>query len=160
MPSARQSFVVHATPTELRSVIVEFGRYPEFLPAMEEATVLRSLPDSPSEWTVAFSLNLIRRVAYTLRLWEDARTTSDGSIVIRWSLVEGALFKANEGSWTLTPMLAPDGAIWTTAAYQIDVELDVFLPRPLLSSLTGSNLPLALAAFKDRAERRIARVGL
>ena len=68
--------------------------------------------------------------------------------------------KGNEGSWTLTPMLAPDGAVWTTAEYQIDVELDVFLPRPLLSSLTGSNLPLALAAFKDRAERRIDRVGL
>ena len=94
MPSARQSFVVHATPTELRSVIVEFGRYPEFLPAMEEATVLRSLPDSPSEWTVAFSLNLIRRVAYTLRLWEDARTTSDGSIVIDilWGICPGTFW--------------------------------------------------------------------
>jgi ribosome-associated toxin RatA of RatAB toxin-antitoxin module len=156
MPMARRSMVVHATPAAMRSVIVDFSRYPEFLPALEEATVLRSTPDAAPEWTVAFSLQLVRRVAYTLRLWEDAAANAEGGIVIRWSLVEGRLFRANEGSWTLTPLSTPEGGVWTTATYQIDVDLAVFLPRPLLTSLTESHLPATLAAFKQRAERHNA----
>jgi ribosome-associated toxin RatA of RatAB toxin-antitoxin module len=156
MASASQSMVVRATPTAMRKVLLEFSSYPEFLPAVEEATVLRGPSSKGSEWTVAFRVSVIRTLAYTLRLWEAEPVQSDGATVIRWSLVEGRLFKANEGSWTLTPLTGPGGEAWTTATYQIEIDLNVFLPGPLLALLTSSSLPQTLAAFKQRAERASA----
>lgn len=155
MPSARQSVVVQASPAALREVILDFKRYAEFLPSVQEATVLRGSPNQGSEWTVAFRVSVIRELTYTLRLWEE-EPARGGATVIQWSLIEGRLFKAIEGSWCLKPLIGPSGEVWTTATYQIQVDLEVFLPGPLLSLLTDSSLPQTLAAFKLRAERPIS----
>lgn len=166
MPSARQSVVVQASPAALREVIIDFKRYAEFLSSVQEATVLRGSPNQGSEWTVAFRVGVIRELTYTLRLWEEEPAHSPlvarpspargGATVIQWSLIEGRLFKAIEGSWCLKPLIGPSGEVWTTATYQIQVDLEVFLPGPLLSLLTDSSLPQTLAAFKLRAERPIS----
>jgi len=155
MPSAHQSVVVQASPEALREVIVDFKRYAEFLPSVQEATVLRGSPNQGSEWTVAFRVSVIRALTYTLRLWEE-EPARGGATVIQWSLIEGRLFKAIEGSWCLKPLTGPSGEVWTTATYQIQVDLEVFLPGPLLSLLTDSSLPQTLAAFKLRAESPIS----
>ncbi len=144
MPSARASIRIAAAPVHVRSVVTDFARYPEILPEMRVATVLRA---APGDWTVAFTLDLVRPVSYTLRLWQEEQ--GDGAVVVRWSLVEGNLFRANEGSWTLRPL--PDGA--TEATYEVLVQLALFVPKPLMSGLAGTNLPKMLEAFKIRAER-------
>ena len=155
MPSAHQSVVVQASPEALREVIVDFKRYADFLPSVQEATVLRGSPNQSAEWTVAFRVSVIRALTYTLRLWEE-EPARGGATVIQWSLIEGRLFKAIEGSWCLKPLTGPSGEVWTTATYQIQVDLEVFLPGPLLSLLTDSSLPQTLAAFKLRAESPIS----
>jgi len=155
MPSAHQSVVVQASPEALREVIVDFKRYADFLPSVQEATVLRGSPNQGAEWTVAFRVSVIRALTYTLRLWEE-EPARGGATVIQWSLIEGRLFKAIEGSWCLKPLTGPSGEVWTTATYQIQVDLEVFLPGPLLSLLTDSSLPQTLAAFKLRAESPIS----
>lgn len=145
MPSARGSVEIAASPERVRDVLTDFARYPEFVPDMALATVLRG---ATSEWTVKFRVSVVRPIDYTLRLWLDP-PAPDGGIALRWALVEGAVFRANDGSWTLTP-----SAAGTLATYELSVELALFMPRSLLRLLTGKSLPRMLEAVRDRVERR------
>lgn len=139
---------VHAPPSRLLAVILDFPAYPVFLPEIQRAVVVQHTAGA-TEWTVSFHAEVVRAMSYTLQLWR-APDLPDGGIVVRWSLAEGALFKANEGSWTLRPLDGPTPR--TLATYEIRVELGVFVPTSLVATLTGTSLPGTLAAFKARAE--------
>ncbi|MSP55839.1 MAG: hypothetical protein EXR69_09595 [Myxococcales bacterium] len=139
---------VHAPPSRLLSEILDFPAYPLFISDMRRAVVVQHSTGG-TEWTVAFEAEVVRALNYTLQIWR-APDLPDGSNVVRWSLVDGALFKANEGSWTLRPLDGP--APRTLATYEIRVELGVFVPASLMASLIGTSLPGIVAAFKARAE--------
>ncbi len=144
MPSAHGSVEIAASPERVRDVLVDFARYPEFIPDMARATMLRA---GPSDWTVQFRVSVVRPIDYTLRLWLEPPTAA-GAIALRWSLVEGPVFRANDGSWTLTRT-----ATGTLATYDLSVELALFMPRSLLRLLTGKSLPRMLDAVRDRVQR-------
>lgn len=139
MTVAARSIEVDVPPARLMAVITDFARYPEFLPEMERATILRR---EPGRWVVAFTLRVIRRIEYTLQL--DQRD----ELHLDWSLVEGA-FKANTGGWTLEPL---DEGRRTRASYRIDLDVGMFIPGSVKKTLIESNLPATLQAFKARAE--------
>lgn len=144
MPSARGSIEIAASPERVRDVLTDFARYPEFVPDMALATVLRA---GASEWTVKFRVSVVRPIEYTLRLWLEP-PTADGVIALRWALVEGTVFRGNDGGWTLSP-----SATGTLATYELSVELALFMPRSMLRLLTGKSLPRMLEAVRDRVER-------
>jgi ribosome-associated toxin RatA of RatAB toxin-antitoxin module len=149
MPAAQRSIDVDVAPSALMAVLVDFAKYPTFLADMEEAVVLRGEPTAaPSVWTVKFSVRIIRRLSYTLRLERD------GDRALRWTLVEG-MFRSNNGGWTLEPL---DGGARTRATYALDVDIGMFVPGSVSKTLLEHNLPATLAAFKARAES-LARGG-
>jgi len=121
------------------AVITDFAAYPEFLPEMMESTVLSA---APGEWTVRFAVRIIRRIEYTLRLVQESDTR------LRWSLVSG-MFQANSGGWELSPL---DGGARTRAAYELDLDVGMFVPGSVMKTLVEVNLPATLSAFKARAE--------
>lgn len=121
------------------AVILDFPRYPQFLPEMSEATVIRHEGD---EWVVRYVVHVIRRLEYTLRLVRH----DDHSLT--WSLVEG-VFKSNSGGWTLEPL---DEGRRTRATYTLDLDVGMFVPGSVMKTLVGRNLPATLRAFKARAE--------
>jgi ribosome-associated toxin RatA of RatAB toxin-antitoxin module len=136
--AAVKTIEIDAPIERVYAVIVDYERYPEFLPEIERAEVVRRDGDVVE---VAFSLNLIKRLAYTLRLvGEPERGVS-------WTLVDG-MFTTNAGSWTLEPL---DGGR-TLATYSIQVAVQIFVPGSITKRLVGSTLPTTLAAFKARAE--------
>ena len=139
MPCAKSTLDIQVPPSVLMGVITDFAQYPNFLPDMEEATLLRVDPDV---WTVRFAIRIIRRIEYTLELH---RTGDTG---LRWALVEGA-FKANSGGWELAPI---DGGAGTRATYTLELDLGMFVPGSVLKTLLEHNLPATLLAFKARAE--------
>ncbi len=141
MPSARCRVEVDAPPARVMEVITDFPSYPSFLPEIEEAEVVSA---TPGAWEVRFVLRLIRRLEYTLRLSreEDRR--------LEWTLVTG-IFRSNDGGWELEPL---DGGQRTAATYTIDLVMDVFIPRAIVNSLVGENLPATLERFRARAEGR------
>lgn len=139
MPSATRAIEISAPPATLMGVITDFAAYPRFLPEMEEAVVLSH--EGPV-WTVRFAVRIIRRLEYTLRLVRESDTH------LTWTLV-GGVFRANDGSWTLTPLA--EGA-HTRAVYTVDLDLGMFVPGSVMKTLVEINLPATLEAFKVRAE--------
>jgi ribosome-associated toxin RatA of RatAB toxin-antitoxin module len=144
MPSAQGAVAIAASTEHVRDVLTDFARYPEFVPDMTAATVLRA---AAGEWTVQFRVSVVRPIEYILRLWLEPPAASC-EVVLRWALVEGAVFRANDGCWTLTPSTGG-----TLANYQVSVELALFMPRSLLRLLTGKSLPRMLDAVRAAAER-------
>ena len=138
MPGAQKSIRINVTPEVFFGVITDYEAYPDILPDMESAEIL----SREEGVTIArFTLNLIKRVTYTLRLVE---VPNEG---LSWSLVEGP-FKVNSGSWRLESL---DEAC-TLAHYSVEVKVGVFVPASITNRMVGKTLPALLEAFKSRAE--------
>ncbi len=138
MASAQQSIDVGVSPDAFYAVISDYEAYPEFLPLLEDVRVVRREGDVVD---AEFTLHLIKRLRYTLRL--DGRP----GLGLSWTLLEGD-FVANAGGWTLEPL--PDGT--TRAHYRLHVEVGIFVPGAIVTRLVGRDLPQTLEAFKARAE--------
>ena len=141
MPGAQKSIRVAVDPETFFQVITDYEAYPDILPDMEFAEII-SREDGVT--TARFTINLIKRVSYTLRLVERPY---EG---LSWSLVEGP-FKLNSGSWKLEAL--DDGR--TLAHYTVEVKVGVFVPSSITNRLVGKPLPALLEAFKRRAESAV-----
>lgn len=144
MPAASRTVSIAVPPPDVMALLTDFPSYPSFLPDMQDATVLRSAPGS---WEVRFTLQVIRRLTYTLKL------SQPDPLSLRWSLVEG-LFRANVGGWRLEPV---DDGQHTEAHYEIDIQLGVFVPGNIIHSLVDKGLPDTLDRFRREALRRQSR---
>jgi ribosome-associated toxin RatA of RatAB toxin-antitoxin module len=138
MPRVERSIEMAAPVSRVQQVIVDFERYPEFVPFMERAELLSI---EGERRRVRFTLNLVARISYILDLVPG---TDSG---LTWTLVDGP-FVRNNGSWRLEGL--NDGG--TLATYAADVELKGFLPGFLERRLVAESLPATLRAFRDRAE--------
>ena len=141
MPSARHEVNIGVTIDEMMDVITDFEKYPSFLPEMDSCDVLQV---DGNQWDVRFTVKVVKRIRYTLRL----EKVTDRSI--RWSLVEGA-FKSNNGGWDLTPNA---DASSIRAEYFIDLKIGMFVPSSIMRTLVERTLPETVTRFKEEAERR------
>jgi ribosome-associated toxin RatA of RatAB toxin-antitoxin module len=139
MPRVEQQVVIHAPTERVFGVIVDYERYPEFLPELKSVTLL-SREDGVA--LVRFDVELIMRVQYTLRLVEDA------PLSVKWTLAEAKMLASNTGSWSLKPI--SDASC--QAAYGLEVKLAGMIPKSVSTRLMGTNLPQMLQRFKARAE--------
>ena len=140
MTRIERSIGIAAPVSVVQEVIWDFASYPEFVPHMEQAQILRANED---EKRVRFTVNILRRLSYTL----DLKSTAGKGMV--WSLVEGP-FHRNEGGWALQSL----GPNRTRATYHIDVSLTAFTPRFIEDRLIAQSLPETLGAFRKEAERQ------
>lgn len=142
MPSSVQQVEIDAPLAIVRATVLDFAAYPSFLPDVLSAEPrARGLDD----WEVAFEVHLVRDLRYTLRL----RCPSPAEV--RWELVEGA-FVVNQGGWTFEAL----GPARTRATYEVDVQMNIFVPGNIFRTLVERSLPDTLARFKAEAERRAA----
>jgi len=136
---ACQTIDIDVTPAAFFEVIRDYEHYPDFLSDMESVRIL-SREDGVSD--VEFTLNVIKRVTYTLRLTE--RPPDQG---LSWELVSG-MFKSNSGGWSLEALAGGR----TRATYEVEVSVGIFVPGAIVNRLVGKTLPATLQAFKARAE--------
>lgn len=141
MPGASSTVTIDAPPETLFDIVTDYASYPTFLSDVSEVKVVRRTDNGA---IVEFSLNLIRKVSYTLRMVEERPTK------VRWTLEQSSLMRENNGGWTIEAL--PDGK--TRATYEVDVTPRGFVPGAVVSALTGRTLPATLDAFKQRAEAR------
>ncbi len=143
MAKIERSIDIRASTPIVQSVIVDFQRYPDFVPHVERTEILET---EGSRRRVRFTVNLVRRIGYTLDL-----TPIDGN-GLDWVLVDGP-FERNQGGWRLQ-RLGPD---LTRATYSIDASLSSLLPSFIEERLVAKSLPEILAAFREEAERRATK---
>jgi ribosome-associated toxin RatA of RatAB toxin-antitoxin module len=126
-------------------VIVDYERYPEFVPGVLSCRVVGGAAGARH---VEYEVDLaVRRVRYVLAHREVRPRRMD------WSLVSGDLLARSDGSWELVE----DGGA-TLARYTVDVEISrpPLVPRFVIDrvaeELTRVQLPRTLEAFRARAE--------
>ena len=139
MAGAEQSIIINAPPQAIYDVIVDYERYPEFLSDVESIKILKR---NGNVVDVEYTVNVIKRVSYILRLTGTPHTS------VRWSLVKASFMKSNEGGWALEDL--GDGR--TKATYGLQVKVSRLVPGRVVDKLAGSTLPATLQAFKERAE--------
>ena len=139
MPVTEKTIIIEAPMDKCFEVIVDYQRYPDFLSEMSRVTLLRREQD----YAVAtFELDLMVRVKYTLRLFEQPPSA------VRWSLERGKIMRVNNGWWNLKDL----GSGRTEATYRLELELKGLIPGSVTTKLAGTTLPSTLEAFKRRIE--------
>jgi len=145
---------VGATTREIRieapiervwGVIVDYERYPEFVPGVRACRVVGLAAGARQ---VEYDVDLaIRRVRYVLSIREERPRR------VEWSLWSGELLTRSDGAWELV-----EEGDATLARYTADVEVarPPLVPRfvvdRVVDELTRVQLPRMLGAFKARAE--------
>jgi coenzyme Q-binding protein COQ10 len=136
-----------AAPIEkLYDVIVDYARYPEFVPGIKACRPRAA----GAEKLVDYELDLgIKTIRYTLRM-EEVRPTR-----VAWSLAKSDWMKVSNGSWELTA----EGDK-TRARYTVEVLIakPPLVPQVVVDKIseemTRVSLPRNLEAFRRRAEGR------
>lgn len=141
--STTASITVNAAPDAVLTVIADFEAYPEWTGAVKKAEVLGRRPDGRAE-LVHYQLDAgAIKDEYTL--------TYDWSQVpglLTWTLVEGQMLKALDGSYALNDL--GDGQTEVTYTLSVDVKI------PLLGMIKRKAekviIDRALAGLKKRVE--------
>jgi coenzyme Q-binding protein COQ10 len=144
--SISREVVIEVPRQRLWSIIVDYERYPEFVPSMRGCRVLRREGGCVD---AEYDLDLgLKRIRYTLRHLEEAPAR------LTWHLVGGEWMKISNGSWDLADLGGR-----TRAHYSVEVQITKppLVPQSLVDRFTDEmtkvQLPRTLDAFKLRAER-------
>jgi len=139
MATVVQSIEIIAPIESCFDVICDFKNYTKFLDGMKKVKVIKQ---SKEKAQVEFTLDLFKRITYTL----DMKMDAPGSVI--WDLANADLMKKNSGSWTLTKKSAKK----TKAEYEIDIDFTIWVPGPIADFLVDSSVPATLESFKKRIE--------
>jgi coenzyme Q-binding protein COQ10 len=139
MPGATRSIVINAPVEKVFDVIVQYDKYPQFLPEVKE---VRTSDRKGNELHVHYKVDVMKTIKYSIRVKEERPTR------MSWSFIEGEFMKDNKGSWVLEP--AGEGK--TKATYTVEMALGALVPKTIVNALVETSLPKMLDAFKRRAE--------
>ncbi len=145
MSVVTKQVVIEAPIERVYEIVVDYERYPEFVPGIRRCRVR----GGKGEKHVEYELDLgVKRIRYVLR-HEEQRPRR-----VSWSLVSGDMMKVSNGSWELS-----DDRGRTRAVYSVEIQIarPPLVPQALVDrvsdELTKVQLPKTLEAFKARAER-------
>ena len=107
--------MVPVTPAQVWDVITDYEAYPEWVPEMEETSLVNRRPGRADvSFRLVVSASVVTKsVEYTLRIMENPMRST------RWFLLEGE-FASSRGSWQLIPL---DEGTSTLAFYSIYTDL-------------------------------------
>ena len=145
MAAVTKEIVFDRPAEQVFSVLIDYARYPEFVPGIKACRVLPVKGARHVEYELDLGL---KRIKYVLHHVETRPTR------ITWSLVSGEMMKVSNGEWAL----AAEGGS-TRARYTVDIQISKppLIPQSVIDKvsdeLTRVQLPKTLEAFKARVER-------
>jgi coenzyme Q-binding protein COQ10 len=145
MSVVTKQVLIEAPVEHVYAIIVDYERYPEFVPGIRSCRVRAAKGAKDVEYELDLG---VRRIRYVLR-HEEQRPRK-----VSWSLVSGDMMKVSNGSWELS-----DDKGRTRAIYSVDIQISrpPLVPQALVdrvsTELTRNQLPKTLDAFKARAEK-------
>jgi ribosome-associated toxin RatA of RatAB toxin-antitoxin module len=145
--SVSKDVLVACPPERFFDLVVDFARYPEFVPGVKAARPKAAAPGAPID--VEYEIDLgVKTIRYVLRHVLDRPRR------VSWSLESGEWMKVSNGSWDLAPEAGGTRAWY---AVQIQIAKPPLVPQAIVDrvtdELTRVQLPRMLQAFKERAER-------
>lgn len=143
MPVAKAELETFVSPEDLQAVILDFEKYPEFLPEVQAVDILeRSEDHAVVEFTIHIAFGGFEiDTHYTTRY-------SIGQGTISWELVESESITKMNGKWVLRE--TDDGEC--VADYEAEVETSLPVPPEIQALFVEESLPKLMEAFRDRAE--------
>ena len=142
MAQASRSVTINVPPEKLFEVIVDYEKYPEFLPEVKKVQV-NAGQGSIKEVTYTVDIKA-KVITYTLK------HTAEKPAKVAWTMIKGEMMKGNDGAWTLKAGAQPGT---TEATYTIDLKLSSLVPGFIEKALAEQSLPGLMANFKARAEK-------
>ncbi len=145
MSKVTKQVVVDAPLERFYELVVDYERYPEFVPGIHGCRIVSVRPKKHDEYQLDLG---IKRIKYVLEMHERKPTH------VAWSLVSGEMMKVSNGSWELS---AEDGRTHAVYTVEIQISRPPLVPQAIVDrvsdELTRIQLPKTLDAFKARAER-------
>src|SRR5260370_40200724 len=117
MAQASRSVTVNVPPDKFFDIIVDYEKYPEFLPEVKKGKIDGG---QGSIKEVTYTVDIKAKVInYTLK------HTAEKPNKLTWTMIKGEMMKGNDGTWELKPGAQPG---WTDATYAIDLTLSSLVP--------------------------------
>lgn len=142
MAGAKHTTTMNVPLDALWDVITNYEEYPEFVEGLESLTVTKK--EGKNTWAEYVVSMFGKRIKYTVKHTEAPKKS------LKWSMTEGEFFKSNDGSWTLEA----DGDDAVEATYALEVGFPLLVPKAIVNTLTGTQLPSMMKAFEDRAKAK------
>ena len=143
MPTARCTLETFVSPEDLKEVILDFERYPEF---MDEVSKVEVLDKSDTSITARFHIQ-VAFAGFEINSSYVTRYTIDG-MDISWELVESDSITKMSGRWTLHETEDEE----CRAEYEAEVETNLGIPPDVQALFVEESLPKLMESFRDRAE--------
>ena len=145
MAGANHTTVFNVPLDALWDVITDYEGYVDFVEGLESLEITkREGKVVVAEYTVSM---FGKKVHYTLKHTENPKKS------LRWEMLEGEFFKHNNGGWDLKPL----GEEQVEATYTVDVGFPLLVPKAIVNTLTGTQLPSMMKAFEERAQERLGK---
>lgn len=145
MAGAKHTTVFNVSIDQLWDVISDYDGYADFVEGLESIQVTRR--EGKEVWADYVVSMFGKKVHYTLKHTETPKKK------LIWEMTEGEMFKFNNGGWDLKE-LGPDKV---EATYTVDVGFPLFVPKAIVNTLTGTQLPSMMKAFEDRAKKMASK---
>ncbi|RYZ95425.1 MAG: SRPBCC family protein [Proteobacteria bacterium] len=142
MAGAKHTTTMNVPLEALWEVITNYEEYPEFVEGLQSLTVTKV--DGKHTYADYVVSMFGKKIKYSVKHTE---TPKKG---LKWTMTEGEFFKSNDGSWEL----AADGDDAVEATYSVDVGFPLLVPKSVVNTLTGTQLPKMMKAFEDRAKAK------
>ena len=94
MAQVKKEVVIDASIDAFYDLVVDYERYPEFVPGIRACRIVNGKGDKHVEYELDLG---VKRIRYVLRMIERRPTH------VAWSLVSGEMMKVSNGSWDLAP---------------------------------------------------------
>lgn len=143
MPKAERVEEFDLSAEKFFDVITDYESYPDFVDGVSSIKVLSKTESSAR---VEYSLNLIKKFTYVLKM-EQKRPNK-----LAWSFESGDIFKSNVGSWEIESLAKNKIRV----TYKIEVDIKGFVPGMIVDKLVSHNLPAMMKSYYDEAKSRKA----
>jgi len=141
--STESSTVIAAVPAVVMGVIADVARYPEWTDGMKSVEILSKYEDDkPADVRFVVDAGAIKDTYVLEYDWAD----DDSSV--SWTLTEGGMLKAMDGSYVLTDN--GDGS--TTVAYRLAVDVSIPMIGLIKRKAEKVIIDTALRGLKERVE--------
>lgn len=139
MAGAKHTTVFNVSIEQLWDVISDYEGYADFVEGLESIEVTKR--EGNEVWADYVVSMFGKKVHYTLKHTETPKKK------LVWEMTEGEMFKFNNGGWDLK-----EKGDKVEATYTVDVGFPLFVPKAIVNTLTGTQLPSMMKAFEDRAK--------